>query len=105
MYQEYKKRSKVSVTETGSELMIGAAGAEDGGEYNCSLTLGGDTQSVVHTVVIKGGLPAHFTAYYVCARLLHLAVIYKMILSQEVKKSILHKQLIELKYNRQRQLN
>ena len=44
----------MSVTETGSELMIGAAGAEDGGEYNCSLTLGGDTQSVVHTVVIKG---------------------------------------------------
>ena len=54
LYQEYKKRTKVSVTETGSELMIGAAGAEDGGEYNCSLTLGGATQSVVHTVVIKG---------------------------------------------------
>ena len=54
--QEYKKRSKVSVSETGSELMIGAAGAEDGGEYNCSLTLGGATQAVVHTVVIKGQL-------------------------------------------------
>ena len=52
--QEYKKRSKVSVSETGSELMIGAAGAEDGGEYNCSLTLGAATQSVVHTVVIRG---------------------------------------------------
>ena len=54
--QEYKKRAKVSVSETGSELMIGAAGAEDGGEYNCSLTLGGATQAVVHTVVITGQL-------------------------------------------------
>lgn len=44
----------MSVSETGSELMIGAAGAEDGGEYNCSLTLGAATQSVVHTVVIRG---------------------------------------------------
>ena len=44
----------MSVSETGSELMIGAAGAEDGGEYNCSLTLGAATQSVVHTVIIRG---------------------------------------------------
>ena len=54
--QEYKKRSQVSVSETGSELVIGAAGAEDGGEYNCSLTLGETNQSVLHTVVITGVL-------------------------------------------------
>ena len=60
--QEYKKRSKVSMSETGSELMIGAAGAEDGGEYNCSLTLGGATQAVVHTVVITGQL-SHFRIF------------------------------------------
>ena len=54
--QEYKKRSQVSVSETGSELVIGAAGAEDGGEYNCSLTLGETSQSVLHTVVITGVL-------------------------------------------------
>ena len=54
----------MSVSETGSELMIGAAGAEDGGEYNCSLTLGAATQSVVHTVVIRGEISLYSQNIY-----------------------------------------
>ena len=52
--QDYKKRAKVSVSSKGSELTIGAAGAEDAGRYNCSLVLGDTIQSVIHTVVITG---------------------------------------------------
>ena len=44
----------MSVSSTGSELTIGAAGVEDAGRYNCSLVLGDTIQSVIHTVVITG---------------------------------------------------
>ena len=44
----------MSFSDHGSELTIGAAGAEDGGDYLCSLMLPSNTQSVTHKVVIKG---------------------------------------------------
>jgi len=52
--EEYSKRAKVSFSDHGSELTIGAAGAEDGGDYLCSLMLPSNKQSVTHKVVIKG---------------------------------------------------
>ena len=44
----------MSFSDHGSELTIGAAGAEDGGDYLCSLMLPSNKQSVTHKVVIKG---------------------------------------------------
>jgi len=51
---EYSKRAKVSFSDHGSELTIGAAGVEDGGDYVCSLMLPSNIQTVTHKVVIKG---------------------------------------------------
>merc|ERR1712012_51449 len=53
----YRQRTKVTLSNTGSELTIGAAGVEDAGKYKCVLQLPGQQeQSVVHTVVIRGSL-------------------------------------------------
>ena len=51
----YAKRANVTVTESGSTLLISNATAEDAGEYKCSVALDGDSRpEIVHTVSILG---------------------------------------------------
>ena len=51
----YAQRANVTVTESGSTLVISSAKAEDAGEYKCSVTLDGDSRpEIVHTVSILG---------------------------------------------------
>jgi len=51
----YAKRANVTVTESGSTLVIASAKAEDAGVYKCSVTLDGDSRpEIVHTVSILG---------------------------------------------------
>eukprot|EP00090_Calanus_glacialis_P045754 TRINITY_DN8695_c0_g1_i4.p1 TRINITY_DN8695_c0_g1~~TRINITY_DN8695_c0_g1_i4.p1 ORF type:complete len:487 (+),score=100.92 TRINITY_DN8695_c0_g1_i4:183-1643(+) len=51
----YAKRANVTVTESGSTLVISSAKVEDAGEYKCSVALDGDSPpEIVHVVSILG---------------------------------------------------
>ena len=51
----YTKRANVTVSESGSTLVISSAKAEDAGEYKCSVALDGDSPpEIVHVVSILG---------------------------------------------------
>ena len=51
----YTIRANVTVTESGSTLVISSAKEEDAGEYKCSVALDGDSRpEIVHTVSILG---------------------------------------------------
>ena len=51
----YTKRANVTVSESGSTLVISSAEDGDAGEYKCSVALDGDSPpEIVHTVSILG---------------------------------------------------
>ena len=51
----YAKRANVTVTESGSTLVISSAKAEDAGEYKCSVALDGASRpEIFHTDSILG---------------------------------------------------
>jgi hypothetical protein len=61
----YAKRANVTVTESGSTLVITSAKAEDAGEYKCSVALDGDSRpEIVHIVSILGWFSRNFSILF-----------------------------------------
>jgi hypothetical protein len=53
--ESYRSRADVEVTARGSVLTIGAARAEDAGQYKCSIAIPDQRlPEVKHTVIIRG---------------------------------------------------